>query len=532
MRISEKQVNVLVGTALLALVPLAWLQYRWIGEVSEADQLRRKGELRVAMERIAQETDRDATALHTALIGQMGEGDVPLARRIRELREREQMMPVRKVLLVHLHRDETWHAEEWDEATQSVRPTEVPVWWENRPFRSGPIQADPPALLGPSFDSRSEEPAWIIAELDADAMAGRYFPELIKRHLSEEFLAEYSFQVVTRGGGRTVFAAAGESPTGEPEGAIPLIRQIRRGAEGPTPLAGRGRPAMKKRGPPPGALGFAGDGIWRLEARHRGGTLENVVARTRARNLAVSTVTLFVLGFALVALGFAVRRSQRLAKLQLEFTAGVSHELRTPLAVIVSAGDNLAGGYIKDPQKVKEYGALVRDEGTRLTGMVDEVLRFSALDAEQAPVQKREIRIQTLLEGVAREMRKPGCEWDVSFEDATFAGDAGALHVAVRNLVENALRHGGGQWVGVRAAKAGEQIVITVEDRGNGISSADLPHIFEPFYRGAESRAQQRKGSGLGLALVERIARAHGGKATAANRAEGGARFTMTIPCG
>jgi signal transduction histidine kinase len=69
-----------------------------------------------------------------------------------------------------------------------------------------------------------------------------------------------------------------------------------------------------------------------------------------------------------------------------------------------------------------------------------------------------------------------------------------------------------------------------VEDRGPGISPADLPHLFDPFYRGVESRAQQRKGSGLGLALVDRIARAHGGGVKVSNKPDGGARFVLTIP--
>jgi signal transduction histidine kinase len=107
------------------------------------------------------------------------------------------------------------------------------------------------------------------------------------------------------------------------------------------------------------------------------------------------------------------------------------------------------------------------------------------------------------------------------------SGDAAALHAALRNLVENALRHGGGKWVGVRAEKG----VFTVEDRGPGISPADLPHLFDAFYRGVDSRAQQRKGSGLGLALVDRIARAHGGTVKVSNKPDGGARFTLTIPC-
>jgi signal transduction histidine kinase len=262
--------------------------------------------------------------------------------------------------------------------------------------------------------------------------------------------------------------------------------------------------------------------------------MDDVVGRTRRRNLIVSGVTLLFLALAIAAVSYALRRSQRLARLQLEFTAGVSHELRTPLAVIVSAGDNLAGGYVRDPLKVREYGALVRDEGTRLTGMVDQVLRFSEFEAERLPMEKRAVLVSDVMENVEREMRpvaeRQGCEWESSYENATLSADGPALHVAVRNLVENALRHGGGKWISVRGGKQGTEIVFTVEDRGPGIAPADMPHLFDPFYRGVESRARQRKGSGLGLALVDRIARAHGGSVTASNKPDGGARFTVRIP--
>jgi signal transduction histidine kinase len=98
----------------------------------------------------------------------------------------------------------------------------------------------------------------------------------------------------------------------------------------------------------------------------------------------------------------------------------------------------------------------------------------------------------------------------------------------VQNLVANAIRHGGdGKWVGVRAGRDDGFVDITVEDRGPGIAAADLPHLFEPFYRG---RNAQTRGSGIGLAIVDRIARAHGGRVSVARRRERGAAFTLRLP--
>jgi signal transduction histidine kinase len=114
-------------------------------------------------------------------------------------------------------------------------------------------------------------------------------------------------------------------------------------------------------------------------------------------------------------------------------------------------------------------------------------------------------------------------------------GDQAALTSAVQNLVANAFKYGGdAQWVAVRAAAVSRgrkhDVHITVEDRGPGIPADELPHIFEPFYRGALAVSQQIHGNGLGLSLVQRIVRAHGGSVSVSPRAAGGTTFTIVLP--
>jgi signal transduction histidine kinase len=518
MRMTERQLNVLLAGALLALAPLAWLQYRWISEVSEVDQQRRQGALRAALERIAVRTDEAAGQIHTTLIGRAGGENETLEERLANFEESEGTVPLRQVLRI-LASGEGWKTEAWDAGSKKMVPTATPGWWSVRTFREGPILVSPPAILGPAFDEDSGVEGFVVLLLDARRVETEFLPRLlVEQSLQDEFLKEYSIRV----------ARLEEETYGDL--TVSVFRRISRSA---SPAGRKGPPGRRKRS---GGFrqGDRGMGPWMLVAVHQGGSLEDVVERTRRGNLVVSGATLLLLAMALAGVGHALRRSQRLARLQLEFTAGVSHELRTPLAVIVSAGDNLAGGFVADPDKVKEYGALVREEGTRLTGMVDQVLRFSELEADRMPLERRPISVADVMANLEREMRsaaeQQGCVWEASYEDGVVMGDAAALHVAVRNLAENAIRHGGGAWIGVRAAKVGKSFVFTIEDRGPGIPPADLPHLFEPFFRGSESRARQRKGSGLGLALVERIARAHGGSVTAANKAGGGARFTLTIP--
>ena len=117
-------------------------------------------------------------------------------------------------------------------------------------------------------------------------------------------------------------------------------------------------------------------------------------------------------------------------------------------------------------------------------------------------------------------------------EDApTIAGDAHLLERAVENLLDNALRHTpAGGAITVRLARGAGSGHFTVADTGPGIAARDLPHLFEPLYRGEASRNRETGGAGLGLTIARRILRAHGGDLAAANRPAGGAEFTGWLP--
>lgn len=114
-------------------------------------------------------------------------------------------------------------------------------------------------------------------------------------------------------------------------------------------------------------------------------------------------------------------------------------------------------------------------------------------------------------------------------------GDPAALRRALQNLLTNALKHGQeGGWVGIAAETGSQrgrrQVRIAVMDRGAGIEPADLPHVFEPFYRGRRAVERQVHGNGLGLTLVQRVARAHGGSVTVKSVAGEGSVFTLHLP--
>ena len=114
--------------------------------------------------------------------------------------------------------------------------------------------------------------------------------------------------------------------------------------------------------------------------------------------------------------------------------------------------------------------------------------------------------------------------------------DAAILPRALQNLIRNAIKYSGEQrWIGIQALAQpgahGGEVSITVRDSGLGIPRADLPHIFEPFYRAHEVVAAQIHGSGLGLSVVRQIIEAHGGRIAVQSQPGKGSAFTLDLPC-
>jgi signal transduction histidine kinase len=297
------------------------------------------------------------------------------------------------------------------------------------------------------------------------------------------------------------------------------------------PFAARSRGAL--------ILPSAAEEPWQLLARHKGGSLESVVAADRRRNLLLSFGVLLLLAVSMALIIISTQRARRLARLQMEFVAGVSHELRTPVAVICSAADNLAEGFVGAKDQVKEYGALIRNEGRRLAGMIEQILRFAAGESRAASYDLGPLAVS---EAVARVLANISAlpeaegltvEREIEPDLPPVQADSAALNHCLENLILNALKYGGDErWVRVRARKtdSGSRVRIGVEDRGEGIDPADLPHIFEPFYRGKSALAAQIHGAGLGLSLARDIAEGMGGRLDATSERGRGSTFTLELP--
>jgi two-component system, OmpR family, sensor histidine kinase MtrB len=210
------------------------------------------------------------------------------------------------------------------------------------------------------------------------------------------------------------------------------------------------------------------------------------------------------------------------------FVADVSHELRTPLTTLTTAADVLdghSGGL--DDAGARAARLLVR-ESRRLATLVEDLMEISRLDAGAAAMAWEQVDVGRL---VASAVTTRGwgdrVEVDVVEQAVTFA-DPRRLDAVVANLVGNALEHGGSP---VRAAVSAtaDEVRVAVSDHGPGIDPADLPRIFDRFYKADPARSGGR-GSGLGLAIARENARLHLGDLTVASTAGAGATFTLSLP--
>jgi two-component system phosphate regulon sensor histidine kinase PhoR len=254
--------------------------------------------------------------------------------------------------------------------------------------------------------------------------------------------------------------------------------------------------------------------------------LEFRVVGTRRGVMMFSSACIWSLvGFA-AALFWRARKAQQLADLRTDFVAAVSHELRTPLASVRMFAELLEAGEVPEDERAEVEQALA-GETRRLHATLDRMLRFGALARGKLVLNKEKRLLAPILTEAAGK-RDVTIDVDPDLEATV---DAGMLQLAIENLLSNATKYApdGGPYV-VRAKADGHDVVISVSDRGPGISSKAQRKIFSPFERADARLSKATEGSGVGLALVRGIAEAHGGEATVQSELGNGATFSLRLP--
>jgi signal transduction histidine kinase len=221
-------------------------------------------------------------------------------------------------------------------------------------------------------------------------------------------------------------------------------------------------------------------------------------------------------------------RIQAARKAEKELLANVSHELRTPLARMKIALELI---HPPDPSLQKRLADL-GGEVDELDRLIADVLTATRLDLAAVPLRKVRLKVADLVrKSLERALQlEPSLDVETRLDgDLAIEADEALAVRAIDNLLDNARKYGDGKEVEIDARRDGSSAVVAVRDHGPGIPEGELPHVFDPFFRGEGVRGRA-SGFGLGLALARRVAEAHGGTATASNAEGGGARIELRLP--
>jgi signal transduction histidine kinase len=242
---------------------------------------------------------------------------------------------------------------------------------------------------------------------------------------------------------------------------------------------------------------------------------------------------------ALTAAGLIIRavtRERATARLQSDFVAAVSHEFRTPLTTLHQFTERLREHPVMpDDMRRVCYDAQLRATH-RLTRLVESLLDFGRMDAGAQPYRFEHVDCADLVEAVVDDFRPDaqaaGHEVRLQRNGAApVEADGAAIARAVRNLLDNAVKYSpGAAIVDVDVHRAGEEAVIAVRDRGIGIPPGERATVFGRFQRGAEARTRGIKGTGLGLAMIDQIVKAHHGRVELDSQTGEGSTFRIHLP--
>lgn len=228
-----------------------------------------------------------------------------------------------------------------------------------------------------------------------------------------------------------------------------------------------------------------------------------------------------------------LRREGELARLQSGFVSSVSHELRTPLAQIRLYVETLQLGRASTEEQRRWSLQHIERETTRLTHLVENVLRFSTLGSDD-PTRRGPTDVVAEVTAIVEEFRplaesrRASIRVDAS-QVTSLALKADALRHIVLNLLDNAVKYGPmDQTIVVSVREENGAVTMTVDDEGPGVDDAERERIWRPFARG--HAAVHNGGSGIGLSIVREVAEAHGGRATVERAPTGGARFVVSLP--
>lgn len=228
-----------------------------------------------------------------------------------------------------------------------------------------------------------------------------------------------------------------------------------------------------------------------------------------------------------------VTERARLDTVRRDFVVNASHELKTPVATIIASSEALNIALSRDDPAAEKFAARIEESARQLERLVSDLLDLSRLEREtpELGLTRLDQVVQEELERTRSRIDDNGLLLVTEVEPVTVSGNRGDLSLAVRNLLDNAIRYTSrGGTVTVRAGARDGEARVEVSDTGEGVPTKDIGRVFERFYRVDSARSRGTGGTGLGLAIVKHVAESHGGTVSLVSELGRGSVFTVAIP--
>ena len=449
----------LIGVLCVLLPVLAFLQYRWIGQVSESERERLEEGLDIATRRFVEDIYREFSNVASGFQFQPATEAFSLENQLSRSIEQRVTTAAYPAIIRSVYISELDSAGElklsrfdpefgslvtvqWPQALDGVKVCLDRIKDLQRPGSSRtPFDSDLNAFRQPARLPGDSDSAWLLVpmvtasdisveniqrplagwtllEIDTDAIASSLLPTLVTKHFGAPdykvavFESDRSDRALYR-------SEATLSRTGmtSPDLAVTALASGplgRGGMAAPTPQRGRSRRIASQgftnfdqpygrggpgRGRSPGLVPFTLFGAsWQVVAQHQSGSLETAVSTLRRRNLFVGLGILALLGVSGVMTIVWAERVRSIGRLQMEFAAAISHELRTPLTTIRTGAHNIASGIVSKPEEVREYALMVKAEGKRLSQMVDQTIEFAQTESGRRHYELRPVDVPRVID--------------------------------------------------------------------------------------------------------------------------------------
>jgi signal transduction histidine kinase len=566
---------------LVVVFALAVMQYRWINQVSEAQEASATSRVREKLRVVTDAFDAEITRA-VLVFTSPSPLSAPRPDRLEQVWttwNREAPWPRIVSGISYLESNEDgWKVRSWGASSaldpRSMLPADDLVPQGARggvlhlQAHGGALFVDgQPCILWPlpTFRAPPELPRFnrLLICYDLSYLTDAFFPHLLATHSAADDRNDFLFHLGPRGPVASGTVMTADQFHYRPDCLMPVARgeallSVSGVISGSTERSGIQSGAVEVfpghdvdgKAPPTWMLDAEGacktappadSGLMHVSVRRPPGSLTDLFTRFRQRNLFVSGLVMMALVAGLIAFVVSTERARRLARLQTVIAAGISHELRSPLASLNVAADHLKKGHVENVEQGRRYGEIIDAQSRRLRHVVDQALALTRLSHSNGVRDHHAASVCDIVhvacDGFAAQARDVGIEIQrqVASDIPLASVDPDVLLRCLINLIENAIKYAAsGGWIHVsahRALHAGRPAVaVTVEDRGPGIEEDESMTVFEPFFRGSSACRSRHAGSGLGLAIVKSAVDAYSGGVELERAIPRGCRFRLFFP--